>query len=99
MEQTHFNILFRWFVGLGLDDRIWDATEFTKNSQRLLGSDIDVGFFESTNRASAIDDRATRYAGHEISRRRRKRVEEIFGWLKTIGLLRRVKYRRVVLVD
>ena len=260
MEQINFNILFRWFVGLGLDDRIWDVTVFSKNRQRLLGSEIDVKFFEGilararekgllseehftvdgtlieawasqksfqkkdqptlppdddpgnpsvdfrgekrtndthgsktdpqarlwrkargheaklcfmghalmenrnglavagcasistgraerevaldlikskarpdgrritlggdknydtaelvarlreinvtphvaqndTNRSSAIDDRTTRHAGYEISQRKRKRVEEIFGWLKTIGLLRKVKYRGVVLVD
>ena len=46
MEQINFNILFRWFVGLGLDDRIWDVTVFSKNRQRLLGSEIDVKFFE-----------------------------------------------------
>ena len=260
MEQINFNILFRWFVGLGLDDRIWDVTVFSKNRQRLLESEIDVKFFEGilararekgllseehftvdgtlieawasqksfqkkdhptlppdddpgnpsvdfrgqkrtndthgsktdpqarlwrkargheaklcfmghalmenrnglavagcasistgraerevaldlikskarpdgrritlggdknydtaelvarlreinvtphvaqndTNRSSAIDDRTIRHAGYEISQRKRKRVEEIFGWLKTIGLLRKVKYRGVVLVD
>ena len=259
MEQINFNILFRWFVGLGLDDRIWDATVFSKNRQRLLDSEIDVRFFEGilaraqekgllseehftvdgtlieawasqksfqkkgrptpppddpgnptvnfrgekrandthesktdpqsrlwrkahgheaklcfmghalmenrnglavagrasiaagraerevalelveaksrpdgrritlaadkaydtvemvrllremnvtphvaqndTNRSSAIDGRTTRHAGYEVSQRKRKRVEEIFGWLKTVGLLRKVKYRGLELVD
>ena len=31
MEQLEFNLLFRWFVGFGIDDRVWDATMFTKN--------------------------------------------------------------------
>jgi len=39
----------------------------------------------TTNRASAIDGRTTRHAGYAVSQRRRKRVEEIFGWLKTVG--------------
>lgn len=45
----------------------------------------------TTNRASAIDRRTTRHPGYAISQRKRKRVEEIFGWLKTVGLLRKVK--------
>ena len=37
MEQLNYNLLFRWFVGLNMDDAIWDATVFSKNRQRLLG--------------------------------------------------------------
>ncbi len=36
MEEIDYNILFRWFVGLNLDDEVWDATVFTKNRDRLL---------------------------------------------------------------
>lgn len=46
MEHLDFNILFRWFVGLGLDDRVWDATTFTKNRDRLLGGEVDRVFFD-----------------------------------------------------
>jgi transposase len=42
---------------------------------------------------SAVDARATRHVGYEISQRKRKLVEEIFGWLKTIGLVRRPHFR------
>src|SRR5260370_8452612 len=35
MEQLNYNLLFRWFVGLSPDDRVWDATSFTKNRERL----------------------------------------------------------------
>src|SRR5260221_7377180 len=35
MEQLDYNLLFRWFVGLSPDDRVWDATTFTKNRDRL----------------------------------------------------------------
>jgi transposase len=45
MEQLDYNLLFRWFVGLNMDDAIWDATVFTKNRQRLLDGDIADGFF------------------------------------------------------
>ena len=40
MEQLNFNMLFRWFVGLGLDDAVWDATVFCKNRDRLLAADV-----------------------------------------------------------
>ncbi len=36
MEQLEYNLLFRWFVGLEMDDRVWDVTVFTKNRNRLL---------------------------------------------------------------
>src|SRR6202162_4425498 len=36
MEQINYNLLFRWFVGLGIDDAVWDVTVFTKNRERLL---------------------------------------------------------------
>lgn len=36
MEQLDYNLLFRWFVGLNMDDAIWDVTVFTKNRERLL---------------------------------------------------------------
>src|SRR5213592_3519045 len=45
MEQLDYNLLFRWFVGLSLDDPIWDATVFTKNRERLLSGEIDKLFF------------------------------------------------------
>ena len=45
MEQLDYNLLFRWFVGLNMDDTIWDATMFTKNRQRLLAGDIADAFF------------------------------------------------------
>jgi transposase len=46
MEQLDYNLLFRWFVGLKADDRIWDATVFTKNRQRLLDGNIARAFFD-----------------------------------------------------
>ena len=46
-----------------------------------------------SRRSSAIDGRTTRHAGYEVSQWKRKRVEEIFGWLKTVGLLRKTRHR------
>jgi transposase len=47
----------------------------------------------TTNRRSAIDGRTTAHPGYAVSQRKRKRVEEIFGWMKTIGLLRKLRHR------
>jgi transposase len=44
MAQLDYNLLFRWFVGLAMDDRIWDATVFTKNRDRLLRGDLARAF-------------------------------------------------------
>ncbi|HEX9478946.1 MAG TPA: IS5 family transposase [Methylomirabilota bacterium] len=46
MEQLDYNLLFRWFVGLNMDDPVWDATVFTKNRERLLAGDIAQAFFD-----------------------------------------------------
>jgi len=46
MEQLEYNLLFRWFVGLSLDDRVWDVTVFTKNRDRLLRADVAEAFFQ-----------------------------------------------------
>jgi transposase len=47
MEQLDYNLLFRWFTGLGVDDRVWDVTVFTKNRDRLLGGDIAAKVFQA----------------------------------------------------
>lgn len=45
MEELEYNLLFRWFVGLGMDDPVWTPTTFTKNRERLLGGEIARAFF------------------------------------------------------
>src|SRR5579862_2000428 len=52
MEELDYNLLFRWFVGLNMDEDVWDATTFTKNRDRLLEGDIAQEFF------AAIQDQA-----------------------------------------
>jgi transposase len=47
MEQLEYNLLFRWFVGLEMDDRVWDVTVFTKNRNRLLEGEIADRFFQA----------------------------------------------------
>ena len=46
MEQLDYNLLFRWFVGLNMDDAVWDATVFTRNRDRVLGGEVAEVFFE-----------------------------------------------------
>jgi transposase len=45
MEQLDYNLLFRWFVGLNMDDPVWDTTVYTKNRERLLEAEIAREFF------------------------------------------------------
>ena len=47
MEQLDYNLLFRWFVGLGIDDAVWSPITFSKNRDRLLTGDIAAVFFEA----------------------------------------------------
>ena len=47
MEEIDYSILFRWFIGLSLDDPIWSATTFSKNRDRLLQGDIASAFFDA----------------------------------------------------
>jgi len=46
MEQLDYNLLFRWFVGLGIDDAVWDRTVFSINRDRLLSTDMASEFFQ-----------------------------------------------------
>ena len=46
LEQLDYNLLFRWFVGLNMDDPIWDATVFSKNRERLLEGEVAQAFFQ-----------------------------------------------------
>jgi transposase len=50
VEQIDYNLLFRWFVGLGMDDAVWNHAVFSKNRDRLLSSDVAQRFFAEVNR-------------------------------------------------
>ena len=47
MEELNDNLLFRWFVGLNMDDPVWHPTTFTKNRDRLLSGDVAAAFFDA----------------------------------------------------
>jgi transposase len=50
VEQIDYNLLFRWFVGLGMDDAMWNHAVFSKNRDRLLNSEVAQRFFAEVNR-------------------------------------------------
>jgi transposase len=72
-------------------DKAYDTRDFVA-TLRALGVTPHVAQ-NTTKRRSAIDARTTRHPGYGLSQRARKRVEEIFGWLKTVGLLRQTRHR------
>jgi transposase len=56
MEQLQYNMLFRWFVGLSIDDQVWDVTVFTKNRERFLDGNVAQEFFAAVlEQARAAD--------------------------------------------
>jgi transposase len=72
-------------------DRAYDAREFVEKMREL---EITPHVAQNTaHRRSAIDGRTTRHEGYAISLRKRKRVEEVFGWMKTIALQRKTRFR------
>ena len=158
MERLDFDLLFRWFVGLGIDDRVWDASTFAKNRERFLAMDAASAFLagvvnhpdvrrqmsrdhfsvdgtlidawasmksfrpkdegcadgadgpgdgggrnaerdfrgerrSNETHASTTDPEARLYPGYAVSQRIRKRIEEIFGWLKTVAGWRKSRFR------
>jgi transposase len=74
-------------------DKNYDTREFVRE---LRGMSITPHVAQNTsNRRSAVDERTTRHAGYEVSQRKRKRVEQSFGWMKMIGMLKKVKLRGI----
>jgi transposase len=82
MEQLDYNFLFRWFVGLHIDDPVWDVTVFTKNRERLLVGEVAQGFFNAvldqagaqgllSNEHFTVDGRLLEaWAGHKSFKRK-----------------------------
>ncbi len=77
-------------------DKAYDTRQFVSES-RVRNVTPHVAQNDQ-GRASAIDERTTRHAGYLVSQRKRKRVEEIFGWMKTVGMLRKTRHRGVARV-
>lgn len=79
-------------------DRAYDEARLLEQL-RALNVTPHVHKYESENRRSNLDGRTTRHSGYEISLKKRKRIENIFGWLKTTGMMRRVRHRGRALVE
>jgi len=78
-------------------DKAYDTRDFVAG---LRAQGVTPHLAQNTSkRRSAIDGRTTRHKGYGISQRRRKIVEEVFGWIKTIGGLRKLKHRGRAAVD
>ena len=73
-------------------DKGYDTKDFVSE---MRGMNVTPHVSQNTKRAggSAIDGRTTRHEGYQVSQRKRKRIEEVFGWLKTVGTLRKTRHR------
>ena len=73
-------------------DKGYDTKDFVSE---MRGMNVTPHVSQNTKRAggSAIDGRTTRHAGYQVSQRKRKRIEEVFGWIKTVGTLRKTRHR------
>jgi transposase len=67
VEQIDYNLLFRWFVGLGMDDAVWNHAVFSKNRDRLLTSDVAQQFFAEVNQ------QARRFMSKQISNGKKRK--------------------------
>lgn len=92
-RHTHRSKKHRITLG---GDKNYDTKPFVTALRGLLVTPH-IAQNVANNRTSAIDGRTTRHKGYQISQRKRKQVEEGFGWLKVIALLRKIKLRGTIL--
>jgi hypothetical protein len=83
-------------AGRGRSPRGYDAAGFVEDLRALR---VRPHVAQNLSRRSAIDRRTTRHASYAASQRARKRIEEAFGWIKTVAGLRRTKLRGLGKVD
>ena len=94
-------------AGLGMAGRIEGEQRVTAGADKgydtrgfvreMRDRNVTPHVSQNTNRSggSAIDGRTTRHPGYAVSQRKRKRIEEVFGWLKTVGMLRKTRHRGI----
>src|SRR3984957_14891455 len=78
----------------GAGEKGYDTRDFVAEL-RDMNATPHVAQNEKRPGGSAIDGRTTRHSGYKVSQRKRKRIEEVFGWLKTVGMLRKTRHRGV----
>jgi transposase len=73
-------------------DKAYDTKDFVSE---MRGMNVTPHVSQNTKRpgGSAIDGRTTRHEGYQVSQRKRKRIEEVFGWIKTVGTVRKTRHR------
>jgi len=78
-------------------DKGYDTKDFVKE---MRGINVTPHVAQNHKRpgGSAIDGRTTRHAGYQVSQRKRKRIEEVFGWVKTVAMLRKTRHRGLEIV-
>jgi hypothetical protein len=128
MEELNYNLLFRWFVGLNMDDSVWDVTVLPRavagwgHCRSLLPSRVTAGTraesalgralhggWNATGSVGECEELSTQGCEERRSAGRSRQcdgglprgeaVEECFGWLKTIALLRKVRHRGIFKVE
>lgn len=79
-------------------DRNYDTHGFVRAMRELK---VTPHVTQNTRKkgGSSIDGRTTRHSGYAVNQKFRKRIEEVFGWLKTVGLFRKTRYRGVKKID
>jgi transposase len=77
-------------------DKAYDTKDFVQETRNMNATPHVAQ--NNKGRASAIDGRTTRHPGYAVSQQKRKRVEEIFGWMKTVGGMRKLRHRGLSLV-
>ena len=75
-------------------DKAYDTRDFVRECRHL---NVTPHVAQNVKRrgGSAVDGRTIRHGGYDVSQRKRKRIEECFGWLKTIALMRKVRHRGI----
>ena len=70
MEQLDYNLLFRWFVGLEMDDAVWDVTVFTKNRERLIAGEVSQQLLAAVlgGAGAAVAERRALHGGRDADR-------------------------------
>ncbi|MGX9854290.1 transposase [Limimaricola variabilis] len=100
MEQMNYNLLFRWVVGLGIDDRVclalgadkgYDSAEIIAALRHMV---VTPNVAQKA-RHSAIEGRTTQHPGYALTQRHRMKIEEPFGWAKTVGGMAQTLHRRL----
>src|ERR1019366_588576 len=91
------NVLIENRNGLVVDTELLQCNDTRELVAEMRAMNVTPHVAQNVKRSggSAIDGRTTNHAGYRISQRKRKRIEEVFGWLKTVGMLRKTRHRGV----